>query len=45
MQLEPVNRAAHHVRVVSTILSGKKIFESDGERMRKRNGGKITLRG
>ena len=36
MQLEfkaPVNRAAHHVRVVSAILSGKNIFESDGEVM------------
>ena len=34
MQLEfyvPVNRTAHHVRVLSAILSGEKIFESDGE--------------
>ena len=29
---------------MSAILSSKKIFESDGERMRKRNGSKITLR-
>ena len=36
-----INYEAHHVRVLSAILSGKNIFESDEER----NGGKITSRG
>ena len=36
---------AHHVRVLSAILSGKKIFESDGKQMSKYNGRKITSRG
>ena len=47
MQLEsktPVNWAARHMRVVSAILSSKKIFKSDGERMSKRNDAKITSR-
>ena len=48
MQLEflmLVNCAAHHVHVLSTTLSGKKIFENDGEWMSKQNDRKITLRG
>ena len=33
------------MRVLSAILSGKKVFESDGKLLSKHSGGKITLRG